>query len=381
MTKTLLRNKDIGVEGKNPGQFAPNTAGSEAPVIPQRPKHPTWGSPDESLTPSARGASVGSAAELFESEAPEVASLQTADAKGEDAPPLAVKVKGGARYYLLHPDFHDEVVENPQQALLDGKAFPSVTTIMKDTVPKPALGFWMTNMAAARGTECLAEVSERLEQGDVEGAKEKLDEWLSPAKGDWKKRSNVERELAMAYKAPRDDSADRGTRVHAAIEGLLRGDKVEISEDIQGYVDGYQSVREEFPEMEVVATEVTLVNRDLGYAGTADVICRINGEYYVADWKTNKDGTVYDSVGKQLGALAGCSEILHPDGSRSPMPPIRGGIGIALGPQGQHSVVPFNTDEHYQGFVSLVGVYRADSAQKRAGTKKAENVMDILSRV
>jgi len=313
--------------------------------------------------------------------APKVLVQSEEVAKGSGAPARAIQTRGGMRLYVADPSLEEWVAANPEEAVREGKAFPSVTSVMKDTVPKPALGFWMTNQAAALGAERMGQVRTFLESEHPEDAQEVLDAWLATDMSDYKKRSFIEKEMAVAYKGNRDAAADRGTNVHALVEDKIRGGNPVVPAEVAGYVRGYDQFRKDFPEIEIVATEVTLLNEKEGYAGTADVIAKIGEDHYVLDWKTNKTGAVYDSVGKQLGALAGSPEILHSDGSRSPAPKMVGGIGVGLGPNGNYSVVPFNTDEHYKGFLGLVKVFRADTAQKSAGLKKATNVADIVARV
>lgn len=297
-------------------------------------------------------------------------------AKGIDAPPLSVQTRRGERLYVTDPALAEWVAANPDEALAEGKAFPSVTTAIKG-LDKPALVPWAAGQAAAHATDRLFELQAHLVSGDADGAADKLGRWLT--EGD-RGRPVVHDEIAAAYRSSRDTAAGRGTDVHAILEEIVRGEDPEVPEDLAGYVRGFHAFREAFPEIEFAATEVTVVNEEDSYAGTADAIVKVGDAYYVLDYKTNKNAAVYDSVGLQLAAIAHAPHIVHPDGSRTKMPPIAGGIAVGLAPNGRFNVVPFNTadrDGHFRAFRAAVQVWFGQRKTKKTRVTSARSAADI----
>jgi hypothetical protein len=87
--------------------------------------------------------------------------------------------------------------------------------------------------------------------------------------------------------------ADRGRRLHEAIEMYVKADLQDfIEEDIQPYFDSYLEFRNEIEESGYESLE----QEKIGYykkdniplfAGSADDICMINGELALIDYKTS----------------------------------------------------------------------------------------------
>lgn len=102
--------------------------------------------------------------------------------------------------------------------------------------------------------------------------------------------------------AIKNAAGGKGSKVHKAIELLLGGltirmdDKitnrdgveevltVEEYDAILSFTRWYQEVKPE----EIISTEVTIWNDTEGYAGTVDLIAKINGETYIIDFKTSQ---------------------------------------------------------------------------------------------
>lgn len=97
-------------------------------------------------------------------------------------------------------------------------------------------------------------------------------------------------------------AGDKGSRVHLAIEQILSGEEfridtkvmdksssemVELSLEelicVKSFCDWRDAVKPE-----ILATEITVFSEKHGYAGTVDLICRIDGILYVVDFKTSK---------------------------------------------------------------------------------------------
>lgn len=97
-------------------------------------------------------------------------------------------------------------------------------------------------------------------------------------------------------------AGDKGSRVHLAIEQILSGEEfridtkvmdkgsgemVELSLEELICVKSFCDWRDEV-KPEILATEITIFSEKHGYAGTVDLICRIDGVLYVVDFKTSK---------------------------------------------------------------------------------------------
>jgi hypothetical protein len=107
--------------------------------------------------------------------------------------------------------------------------------------------------------------------------------------------------------AAKQAAGDKGSRVHLAIERILRGEEFRIDTKVEdrsrsteqelatseltyeellcvlSFIDWRKTVK-----LEVIATEITVFSEIHGYAGTVDLICRIDGVPYVIDFKTSK---------------------------------------------------------------------------------------------
>ncbi|MBX3498092.1 MAG: PD-(D/E)XK nuclease family protein [Alphaproteobacteria bacterium] len=108
--------------------------------------------------------------------------------------------------------------------------------------------------------------------------------------------------------AAKQAAGDKGSRVHLAIERILRGEEFRIDtkvEDksrsteeiaaltelsyeellcVKSFIDWRNEVKPE-----IIANEITVFSEIHGYAGTVDLICRIDGVPYVIDFKTSKN--------------------------------------------------------------------------------------------
>jgi hypothetical protein len=161
---------------------------------------------------------------------------------------------------------------------VDGAKIPGVTTILSQAMPKPALVNWAGNVTAEYAIDRWAELAE-----------------LPPSKR--------LAELKGARFADRDRAANRGTEVHALAEKYVAGVEVEIPEEIEGHVRGYEQFVADW-EPEPLAIEVVVINRATWYAGTADLIARLcDGHTYLLDVKTSRSG-IYPETALQLTAYA-----------------------------------------------------------------------------
>ncbi len=97
-------------------------------------------------------------------------------------------------------------------------------------------------------------------------------------------------------------AGDKGSKVHLAIEAILRGEEVRIDSRFMSKESGQEEelTLEECDAIksfvawrdqtkpEIIASEIVVFSKEHGYAGTVDFICRINGELWIIDFKTSR---------------------------------------------------------------------------------------------
>lgn len=163
--------------------------------------------------------------------------------------------------------------------------WPGVTTIT-DVLDKPALLKWhKTQIAEA----ALAHADRLIVDRDA---------------------GNVEAAVAflLATRNEGTNSRERGSRIHATIEGILRREGPTIDPRDAPAIAGVRTWLNEH-KVKPLEIEAYLIHETLGYGGTLDVIAEIDGEVWLLDWKTSKsvawpDGRVYDEMRYQLAAYA-----------------------------------------------------------------------------
>lgn len=96
-------------------------------------------------------------------------------------------------------------------------------------------------------------------------------------------------------------AGDKGSKVHYAGEDILLGKEVKMTDKYINPTteEPEELIREEYEclmsltdwlesvKIEVVAVEITGFNDEHGYAGTIDLICRIDGQLWIIDFKTS----------------------------------------------------------------------------------------------
>lgn len=211
--------------------------------------------------------------------------------------------ESGARWYI-HP--------------VTGERFVSVTTILQ-VVAKEALPYWAAKVTAEHAMNNLP----------------KLVKSVRRAPCGWKGDDRcgccydcVALELRRTPDRERDAAADRGTRIHhVAEQHVLSGEVIGHHEDIADQVNQFLAFRKQFrPEFD--ASEMTVINRTFGYAGTLDAILRLGwcppkyadlvGETCVGDVKSGK--SCYREYALQLAPYKFAEAVMLPDGRELPMP-------------------------------------------------------------
>ena len=97
------------------------------------------------------------------------------------------------------------------------------------------------------------------------------------------------RENGDAGQATFEKAGDEGTEAHIAIDELIQGKKVptelmslKVKRCVQAFIDWVTEVNPVFLE-----SEEMIVNHDLKFAGTRDLLCRIGDDTWVIDYKTS----------------------------------------------------------------------------------------------
>lgn len=118
-------------------------------------------------------------------------------------------------------------------------------------------------------------------------------------------------------------AGDKGSKVHNAIEDILKGKEVKIDDK---YVNNSTGQPEELTVQEyecimsfvawltetnpeVIATEYVVYDEAIGYAGTVDMKLKINGEIYIVDIKTSQQ--IWPEYELQLSAYRQAEPLAH----------------------------------------------------------------------
>jgi hypothetical protein len=109
----------------------------------------------------------------------------------------------------------------------------------------------------------------------------------------------------------KERSAEEGGRVHDAVEAVLKGHQPIVDEFTRPAVEAFTEFLRN-THVEPLLIEERLVSRAHGYAGTVDVVARINDVVGVLDIKTSK--AIYRDYGMQTAAYAAAlrEEPSHP---------------------------------------------------------------------
>ena len=214
-----------------------------------------------------------------------------------------------------------------------GEELVSVTNALSVGMAKYGLPLWYARLAAEYAVENLGSLTVR-SRLDKDGAISEIKEAAERAK---------------------DKAANLGTRVHALAEAYLLGHRLpaEDGDDVaQLFITQYEKFLTDFDidlERDVVATEMTVANLAVGYAGTLDIMLRLPFDGFVPGMPTRKVGDptergtflidiktsltravtqCYPENALQVTALRDCREAWLPDGTIEPMP--QGVVGCAV---------------------------------------------------
>ena len=175
-------------------------------------------------------------------------------------------------------------------------------------------------------------------------------------------------------------AAAEGTQVHNAAEDLMLGKEITwMNEDgkVNYSLDVWKMILK-FSEFwkqanpELVATEYHLFSDEHQYAGTTDIICRINGKLWLIDIKTSN--SLHTSYNLQLSAYAKAWNETHNE-------PIEG-VGILwlkastrgekkdkLQGKGWEFKVIDNIEDNFTMFLKIYDIYKLENPDAKPSTE------------
>lgn len=189
------------------------------------------------------------------------------------------------RNYGMNHAYYD-VAPDGTEVKLDG-----VTSLVGDGVPKPWMGGWASKTCGNYVVDHWAEL-----------AAMQASERLAAVRG--------------APWGERDAAANKGTLIHKLAEPASRGEEVELPPELESHIRSCIAFLDDY-EFQPTATELTVINRAVRYAGTLDAVGSMLGRQYLIDWKTGRD--VYAETALQLAAYAHAEAYLGADRSEHPM--------------------------------------------------------------
>ncbi len=210
----------------------------------------------------------------------------------------------------------------------DEEEFLSVTNILSNGVPKPALQYWRGKTVAeyaADNLELMAQIKTRAERVDL---------------------------MKKAPDRNSDAAAGIGTLIHDIAEARVLGLPLPEYEDKHaGFVRSFEMFLDDWqPEYE--ATEMTVYHRaPTVYAGTLDFIARLPGlGQTLGDYKTSRSGIFGETV-LQLAAYRYAEFAGMPNGEEIPMPQVDTCVALNLRPEGYKLHVLEADENAYRTFL------------------------------
>ena len=205
-----------------------------------------------------------------------------------------------------------------------GRPVQSVTSILRDGMPKPALINWAGETTAAYAVDHWAE----LEQMGV----------ATRYKTILNARWNTTRTASI-----------RGTAIHQAAEAIGKGEPYAIPADSTAQVEAYRRFLDDW-RVEPIAIERVVGHTTFGYAGTFDILALVNGEPYLLDIKTNASG-VFPETALQLAAYLHADWSEHEDTLKR-LGGARTGV-VWLRPDGGYELLPVDAgEESFRAFLA-----------------------------
>lgn len=233
--------------------------------------------------------------------------------------------------------------------------FPSVTRII-DVLNKPALVNWAKRETAACAVRNMDALAQMIEQDG---------------------RDEAQRWLASIPDRQRDEAANRGSEIHQLADSAIRGEQISPTGILVPYLRAYRDFLATV-RPEIHYSETLVLNRTLGYGGTFDIGCLIDGAWTLLDIKTG--GNVYDETALQLAGYAEAEfTAAHNDPTPIPLPDWERYGVIHLQPD-DWTLIPYDvTDATRAAFRASVELHRwsKQSSQWTKGTPLTKAAFEI----
>lgn len=229
----------------------------------------------------------------------------------------AFDLYGGKVRLVFRPDVAQGryKVTDHEMKLVD-KIVRGVTSAIGDIVDKPELRTWPLNMSNAEVFGAQFDASTKEYTHDWQKALIKPEIAL-----DEETLHEIMMEGSRQWTLKADKGKDVGTMAHNAIEQWLRDEEIVFPEDAEDEnlnmacksLEAFQGWFAKLEEPEILEIERTVYSRQMGYAGTFDLLMKIgigdNRKTYLFDIKTTNASKsapmgIYPEMFLQLGAYA-----------------------------------------------------------------------------
>lgn len=184
--------------------------------------------------------------------------------------------------------------------------------------------------------------------------------------------------ICGAGKRTLNDAGERGTGVHAVLETLAAGqdpDTPFLDDAVRPFLKACRDFIADW-QPRWVASEIVIINRTLGYGGTADAIIGIDlyGDPWLAvtDWKSRGgQHGCYEEEVAQIGGYSLAEYMIVTDPQtgaigRVPLPKLNGGLIVSLTVDG-YQATPIDLELAQEAFVGM----HTSWMEHREGQKRA----------
>lgn len=180
--------------------------------------------------------------------------------------------------------------------------------------------------------------------------------------------------MALSARLDLNAAANRGTGVHAAIEALMGGDEALAAKVCPP--DYWVTVQRLIAEMAptVLHAERVAINRQLGLAGTFDIMVATRFGSFIVDWKSrgadSKHGS-YPGEAAQLGGYGGADYLIDTvDGApkRIKLPELTGGLVVSIKPD-SYEAYPIDLATAIEACTEMHAAWRLQSTGQSLARK------------
>jgi hypothetical protein len=166
--------------------------------------------------------------------------------------------------------------------------------------------------------------------------------------------------VSKAAARARDEAGDRGRRIHALAEGIVRGEDVDTPAELIGPAT---ALADWFDRWQVQPRwiESVIASYRYGYAGTLDLVADVAGSRWLFDIKSGSN--VYPDVALQLAGYRYAEKIIGSDGVEVDMPAVDACAVIHVLPDAVRVVPVRVSPEDFRTFLHLLQVHRWEAAE------------------